>query len=263
MDNHRRRSAGLTWPSHLDTDVVQRDHHVETAPPGASTHERRMARPSDSRMTTNADTRPRDPRWLDQFRAQVLARGRMVSYRVGTIIVQEGEPAESLYWIISGELVVYVEDEDGHVLELNRLRADDYLGELLFGSPMRTASVRTVTAAKLCRVSHTELEALLLEQPVIALEIIRMLAQRLAALTSTVRGIALTDVYGRLQRHLTEHAAADAPFRVVTASQQEIADRVGASRSMVNRLLKDLEAGGYVAIERRRIRVLKALPRRW
>jgi CRP/FNR family transcriptional regulator, cyclic AMP receptor protein len=193
----------------------------------------------------------------------VLARGRMVSYRVGTIIVQEGEPAESLYWIISGELVVYVEDEEGHVLELNRLRADDYLGELLFGSPMRTASVRTVTAAKLCRVSHTELEALLLEQPVIALEIIRMLAQRLAALTSTVRGIALTDVYGRLQRHLTEHAAADAPFRVVTASQQEIADRVGASRSMVNRLLKDLEAGGYVAIERRSIRVLKALPRRW
>jgi CRP/FNR family transcriptional regulator, cyclic AMP receptor protein len=243
---------------------VQRDHHVETASPVASIDQRRTARPSGAQMNANAEIRPRDPGWLDQFRAQVLARGRTVSYRAGTIIVQEGEPAESLYWVISGELVVYVEDEDGHVLELNRLRTDDYLGELLFGSPMRTASVRTVTTAKLCRISHTQLEALLLEQPVIALEIIRMLAHRLAALTSTVRGIALTDVYGRLQRHLTEHAVdGAAPSSVVTASQQEIADRVGASRSMVNRLLKDLEAGGYVAIERRRIRVLKALPRRW
>jgi len=46
-------------------------------------------------------------------------------------------------------------------------------------------------------------------------------------------------------------------------TQQEIADRVGASRDMIGKLMKDLVAGGYLAIEDRTITILKKLPTGW
>ena len=46
-------------------------------------------------------------------------------------------------------------------------------------------------------------------------------------------------------------------------TQQDIAARIGASREMVSRLLKELAAGGYIRIEARRIVIAKTLPRGW
>jgi len=46
-------------------------------------------------------------------------------------------------------------------------------------------------------------------------------------------------------------------------TQQEIADRVGASRDMISRLMKDLVAGGYLAIADRTITILKKPPPGW
>lgn len=202
--------------------------------------------------------------WLADFRSLVLARGQVRTYRKDCIVVHEGDAADSLYWIVAGELVAYVEDEDGRVLELSRMRTDEYFGELLFASQVRTASVRTVTSSKLCRISRAELEGLLMEHPSVALEIIRVLSYRLAALTNTVRSVALSDVYSRLRECLTQNrpTAGEGPD-AIQASQQDLAERIGASRSMVNRLLKDLEEGGFVVVGRRSIKLLKPLPKRW
>ena len=46
-------------------------------------------------------------------------------------------------------------------------------------------------------------------------------------------------------------------------TQQDIADRVGASRDMVSRLMKDLVAGGYLAEQERGIVLSGGLPPRW
>jgi len=46
-------------------------------------------------------------------------------------------------------------------------------------------------------------------------------------------------------------------------TQQEIAERIGSSRDMVTRLMKDLVAGGYLAVENRTIVILKQLPPAW
>ena len=46
-------------------------------------------------------------------------------------------------------------------------------------------------------------------------------------------------------------------------TQADIAARVGCSREMVSRLLKDLERGGYVEAQRGTIVIRRALPARW
>ena len=46
-------------------------------------------------------------------------------------------------------------------------------------------------------------------------------------------------------------------------TQQDIAERVGASRDMISRLMKDLVGGGYLAIEERTITILRKPPPGW
>ena len=60
-------------------------------------------------------------------------------------------------------------------------------------------------------------------------------------------------------------ARTDKGLRVVPGplSQQRIADRLGASKAMVNRLLTDLARGGYIEVSRERIVLLKKLPPKW
>jgi CRP/FNR family cyclic AMP-dependent transcriptional regulator len=71
-------------------------------------------------------------------------------------------------------------------------------------------------------------------------------------------------VYGRLKLLLEEAAPAEGGRALDAApSHLEMARRLGCSREMVSRVLKDLERGGYVEVGRRRLVLLKPLPAKW
>ena len=46
-------------------------------------------------------------------------------------------------------------------------------------------------------------------------------------------------------------------------TQQDLANRVGASREMVSRILKDLTAGGSIKVEDKKIAIRRKLPSGW
>jgi CRP/FNR family cyclic AMP-dependent transcriptional regulator len=73
------------------------------------------------------------------------------------------------------------------------------------------------------------------------------------------------DVYGRVARLLLDLAVPENGRLVIEEklTQQDIANRVGASREMISRILKDLTTGGYVSIDQRRITIYKTPPRHW
>ena len=67
--------------------------------------------------------------------------------------------------------------------------------------------------------------------------------------TRDARNLAFIDVYGRLTRLLNELACPlpDGRRRIAERiTHQEIASRVGCSREMVSRVMKELEAKGYI-----------------
>ena len=43
----------------------------------------------------------------------------------------------------------------------------------------------------------------------------------------------------------------------------KVAARIGGSREMVSRIMRDLTQGGYIELDAKRIRVLKKLPAHW
>ena len=76
--------------------------------------------------------------------------------------------------------------------------------------------------------------------------------------------MALLDVYGRVVKILTD-TADEENGRLITPklTQQAIADRVGCSREMINRILKELKTGGYLTVEDKRFIINRKLPARW
>ena len=195
-----------------------------------------------------------------------LARlGHTRTHPKGTIVVTEGEPALSMYLVHEGQLRVYVSDEDGHEVELNVIGPGEYFGELMLGSQVRSASVQTLARVKLTMITRAEFEAVLRAKPDLAFHVIQHLIERVRALSRNVQGLVSMDVYGRVARLFGELAREEGGARFVPGplSQQKIADRVGASRSMVNRILQELAAGGYIEVGRERILLRKPLPKRW
>jgi CRP/FNR family transcriptional regulator, cyclic AMP receptor protein len=201
----------------------------------------------------------------DELLHEFEQHGVTRSFRKNAIVVVEGEPAESLYLVLEGRLLVYVEEESGRVAELSRLGPGQYFGELMLGGHVRSASVMATTNVRLCLVRRAEFESILKRRPDLAFHLIQTLIARVKDLTENVRGLALMDVYGRVARLLLEEAVPGEGgyAAIVGLSQQAMAERVGASRSMINRVLKDLTAGGYIASTRGRIEIRRGLPKRW
>ena len=80
-----------------------------------------------------------------------------------------------------------------------------------------------------------------------------------------IGALVLLDVPGRIARLLLDHAAeGDGHLIDKPLTHQTIAHLVGASRETISRALRDFVQAGWIASERRRIRVLdrEALERR-
>ena len=197
--------------------------------------------------------------------AALARRGDTRTWEVGKTVVSEGEVADSLYVIHSGELRAVIAGDGGRQVELNTLGAGEFFGELMLGGALRAATVEVTVRAQLTRVPRAEVEQVLSARPDLALQMIHRLVQRVRTLTHTVGRLASVDVYGRLVGLFEALAVHEGGQRVVRGpmSQARIAERLGASKAMVNRLLQDLAQGGYIEVTRERIVLLKKLPPRW
>lgn len=207
----------------------------------------------------------RHPVLPGELLAEFVRLGPTRVFPKGTLVLTEGEPAESLYVIQEGRLRVFVADEDGREVQLNLLGPGEYLGEMMLDGQTRSASAIAMTPVRLTMIRRADFERILGERPDIAFELIQSLIFRVRLLSRSVQGLVSLDVYGRIARLFAELAQPVDGRRVIPGrlSQQKIADQVGASRSMVNRILKDLSEGGYISVTRGQVELLRELPRRW
>jgi len=204
---------------------------------------------------------------LDKAELELLSTRTVTrQYPRNTIVINEGDHSDSLYVIRSGSVKVFLSNEDGREVILNVQRPGEYFGELaLIDSGPRSASVITQEKTTLSLISKADFEEFLRQHPTANVKIMRGLVKRLRALTDSVRSLALMDVYGRVARLLLKLSKPEGEVRVIrdALTQQDIADRVGASREMVSRILKDLREGGYIEINDRHITLRERLPHGW
>lgn len=185
------------------------------------------------------------------------------SYPKNTVLINEGDQANAMYFIDSGKVRVFVSDDQGKELILNTMGEGEYFGELsLLDDETRSASVITTEKATFSIIYKDDFSDALMKNPALALSLLKNLTGRVRQLTANIKTLALEDVYGRIRKTLLSLAQDEGDIQVVTEklTQQDIANRIGSSREMVARILKDLQIGGYIEIEKKQIRIMKKLP---
>jgi CRP/FNR family cyclic AMP-dependent transcriptional regulator len=202
----------------------------------------------------------------DQQIRLLTDRAVVRSYSKGAIIVNEGDEGTSLFVILSGSVKTFLSDENGKEVVLSTQGTGEYFGDLaLFDDEPRSASVMALESCKVMIITKAQLREAIAEDPEIGFSLLHGLAKRVRILTENVRTMALLDVFGRLVKTLYMLAEEKEGALVVDQrlTQQDLANRIGASREMVSRIMHDLTEGGYLSIKSKRITILKKIPANW
>ena len=196
----------------------------------------------------------------------VLSHVHHRNFRKKTQIVTEGDDSHSLYFLLEGKVKVYLNDKSGKEIIINTHVPGDFFGELgLVKSIPRTASVMTLEECKIGVMQEFDFKHCLSSYPAFSIALIENLSTRLIEATETIRKLGLMDVYQRIAVTFFTLSEERNGVRVIPEklTQQNIASRVGASREMVARILKDLRTGGYITQEPHGITINRPLPHSW
>lgn len=123
-------------------------------------------------------------RKLDDKRLKVIAMmGETQSFRSGEEIFAQGDEGDAAYIVISGSVDVIV-GTDGSATAVTTLGRAEIFGEIAVLCDLRrTTGIRAHEDASVLKLSRTQLLNLMQEFPDIALEMIRILGNRLQATT--------------------------------------------------------------------------------
>lgn len=193
-------------------------------------------------------------------------RGTLRHYAKNAVVINEGEPGDTLFILVQGRVKLFSNDTSGKEITYDIVGQGDYFAEMWLDGGPRAESVMALEPCVCSVVGRDGLRDHLAEQPAFALELVSQVIGRARKAMQTARSMALLDVYGRVVATLEGEqgpGSAGAPVTLTKVTHQQIASRVGASREMVSRLLKDLEKGGYIRLGVKQITLLRKLPLRW
>jgi CRP/FNR family transcriptional regulator, cyclic AMP receptor protein len=187
-------------------------------------------------------------------------------YRKGVLLIQEGDQGDTLYIVLAGKVRAFSQGDNDREITYGVYGPGEYVGEISLDGGPRSASVITVEPTACVVIARQTLLLHIAQYPEFAFELLAKVIRRARAATLSAKQLALNDVYGRL-RALLESLAEVQPdgTRLVSErlTHQDMANRLGCSREMISRLMKDLEEGGYVAINGHTLLLHRALPARW
>jgi NTE family protein len=116
------------------------------------------------------------PEAVDRFREHLT----WVDIRGGETLLQQGDPGDALYLLVSGRLRTYVTDEDGAQRMLREVPRGEIVGEMsLYTGEPRSATVVAIRDSVLARLGKDEFDRLLLSSGQVSVALTRQIIRRL------------------------------------------------------------------------------------
>lgn len=190
------------------------------------------------------------------------------SYSKKNIVFHEGDYGDALYIIKSGRIKIAKVALDGREKTLTILKGGDFFGEMaIFDDMPRSATAESMdNDVRLLSISKNDFERLIIENPSIAIRIMKDLTRRIRQVNEQVQDLAFKDVHGRVASTLfnllkTEKEASKDPNRdkmnSLKMTHQDLANMVGSSRETVTRALNRLQDEGIISISHQQISILE------
>ena len=202
----------------------------------------------------------------DEALNALAAKAKSVKFPKQAVIISEGDETSSLYIILSGKVRIFSCDEKSKEVTLLVQESGSYFGELaLLADEPRSASVETLEKTVCAIISKNDFKYWLASHPDVALGLLSDLSAKIRHLTEKVKQMALSNVYERTIKVLQDIAIKEGDIFVIDnkPTQQELANMVGSSREMINKVMKELTKGGYIVIKGKTLRIENKPPASW
>ncbi|MET8244660.1 Crp/Fnr family transcriptional regulator [Streptomyces sp. NPDC005202] len=226
-------------------------------------------------MTTRTSTYPPDDGGLDdrvpflarlesEDRSALLALGRTLDFTPRTVLLRQHEPSSHVLFLVHGWTKVTASAANGYEALLALRGPGDIVGEsaALTGRP-RSATVTALEPVRAVAVERERFKDLLDHSPAVSFALLGLTADRTRAADRRRLEFASMSVRERFAVLLLDlarthgHRTPEGIKLAVPLSKQELAGSVGASREMVQRLLKELRDKDAVATGRRTMLIMR------
>jgi len=194
-----------------------------------------------------------EPRTLERIRTAMFE----VQAGKGQLLFSEGESAEAMYGVRSGQVKIFKLSPDGREQVLRIAGPGECFNEVpIFDGGPNQANAQALEPTRLWGIRRTDMQRVLQEHPAVAFGFLKAFAGKLRDFTRKVEDLSFRSVTSRVAKLLLEMAEDDdsgglrLPPRF---TQQEMANVVGTAREMIGRAFKVLEKEGAIKMDRHRV----------
>ncbi len=185
----------------------------------------------------------------ERARRELAALAVPHTYPKGNLLVCHGDPCTAVYVMIHGRAKVSLLSEEGREVVLTVVRAGGVIGlDSALASPTCFGTCTTLTESRLARIPRDGFAAWVNQYPHVQGPLLAELSRRLRSAYEMIGAQALLPVKRRLLMTLIEIARVegipthDGEVSFVRPTHEELAQRVGSTRVVISRLLKELLA---------------------
>lgn len=187
--------------------------------------------------------------------ATLAEQASIDTYDTDHTLFYEGDAADRVYLVREGEVAIETVSRGGRIVSLATLGHHQLFGEMaVLDDGRRSANVRTLRTSTIISFSRQVFLSLIDTQPVFARQIISDLVHRLRTTDGQIEAITLKPLKTRLAGLLSDLANAHGTRLVIT--QNELAERLSATREKVNVNLQALRHSGAIELGRGRVDVI-------
>ncbi len=183
-------------------------------------------------------------------------------YTKGEIIFEEESPADTIYFIRGGRILLYKISEEGKEMVLDILQKDAVIGEnTIFDEAFYTMSAKAMEHSHVCTCTRSDFVDML-KNPLIAVKMLKAMSDKLNNYTEQLAAMAFTDVKGRIigtLERLSKEYGENTPHGIkidIPLNHQDLACLVNASRVMVTNTLASLKQEGRITVHSRRFHLI-------
>ena len=182
---------------------------------------------------------------------QLLSIARRRTFARGEVVFHRDDPADCLHLVVRGRFGARVLTPLGDNVLVDVFGSGQSFGELalLLPDARRSATVEALEEGETRSVFARDFAVLQREHPGVKDVLLRLLAEQLRRSTDRVVEAHYVDAETRVRRRVVELASTH-PSGVVPFTQEDIAAMAGTSRATVNRVLREEERRGTVALAR-------------
>ncbi|MEM1075391.1 MAG: Crp/Fnr family transcriptional regulator [Pseudomonadota bacterium] len=176
----------------------------------------------------------------------------------GEVLFEQGDTGDALYAIMSGSLEFSILSSEGRKLAVDVMRPGALFGEIaLFDPGTRTATVTALEPSRVRGVKNADILAAIRETPSLGIDLIQLAGERMRWMSTQLNEQVFLPMPARLARKIlyltvdgSEHLS------MLTFSQAELAEFVGATREAVSKTLSTWKRAGVIDVSRGGVRVL-------